>query len=74
MKKNPVLSAEAKAWIESVEQKFNLEPHDRMLLVQAAQVHDEIAEAKALIAKEGLTIKTDRGGKKANPAADRHRS
>lgn len=67
MTRTPVLSAEARAWFESVERKFDLEGHERMLLVQAAQAWDEIAEAKTVIAKEGLTIRTDRGGKKSNP-------
>jgi phage terminase small subunit len=68
MKKSPTLSAEALAWVHYYERKFNLEPHDRMLLRQAAKLHDEITELEAIIAKEGHTVRTDRGGSKANPA------
>ena len=62
------LSDEAQNWVDYCGCKFLLEPHEQMLLLQAAQVHDEIAQAKALVVKEGLTIKTDRGSKKSNPA------
>ena len=63
------LSEEAANWLQYLDCRFDLEPHERMLATQAAQVWDEIAGAKAIIAKEGLTIKTDRGGRKSNPAA-----
>lgn len=62
------LSDEAANWLQFLEVRFDLEPHERMLATQAAQVWDEISEVKAVIAKEGFTTKTTRGGRKSNPA------
>ena len=62
------LSDEASTWLHYLDCRFELEPHERMLAKQAAETWDEIAAAKALVDKEGLMVRTDRGGWKSNPA------
>ena len=47
---------------------FELEEHHRKLLLLACEAFDRCAEAREILARDGLTIPTGDGGQKAHPA------
>ena len=62
------LRPEARELVETIEQEYVLEPHERILLHQAAVALSLSLEAAELIAAEGLTTRMARGGCKTHPA------
>lgn len=62
------LSAASAAFYKSVVTDYDLDEHHRILLVKACESLDRVEEARALIAKEGLTYRDRFGGLKSHPA------
>jgi phage terminase small subunit len=62
------LAAPTRAWWESVVGAWTLEPHHVRLLTLAAEAWDRGQQARALLAKEGLTTGTKGGGLRPHPA------
>ncbi len=61
------LRAETRNWVELVYEQYVLEAHHERLLMLAAETLDEVEAAREIVAREGLTVITDRGGRKAHP-------
>ena len=64
----PHLEPETRRWWSDVVSRWELEAHHRMLLTLAGEAWDRCAEARAIIAAEGLTVETRDGGQKLHPA------
>ena len=62
------LKADTRRWWEAVVDRWQLEEHHVRLLTLAAEAWDRCAQARALIAKDGLTVATRDGGAKLHPA------
>lgn len=62
------LRPETRRWWRSVTADFRLEQHHIRLLTLACEAFDRCAEAREILAKDGLTIATGDGGLKAHPA------
>jgi P27 family predicted phage terminase small subunit len=62
------LRADTRRWWETVIGTWRLEEHHVKLLTLAATSWDRVEQARALIAKEGLTVPTKDGGCRAHPA------
>ena len=62
------LKAATRRWFEAVAGDWDLEEHHLRLLQLAGEAWDRCQEARALIAKEGLTVQTRDGGAKLHPA------
>lgn len=61
------LSASTRRWWCSVVEQWELEPHHIMVLTAAAEAWDRLQQARTIIGKEGIAMKT-RDGSKAHPA------
>ncbi len=64
----PNLRREARELIETVEQEYVLDPHERTLLYQAGIALNLSLQAAEIVAAEGLTVKASNGGCKTHPA------
>jgi P27 family predicted phage terminase small subunit len=64
------LSEAMKSWWRTVTSEFLLESHHLRVLECACDCWDRMAEARALLRKEGLTSSTAAGGNKKHPAVD----
>ncbi|MEH2590286.1 P27 family phage terminase small subunit [Bradyrhizobium sp. AZCC 1721] len=62
------LSAASAAFYKSIISDYDLDEHHRVLLVKACESLDRVEEARALVAKDGLTYRDRFGGLKPNPA------
>jgi P27 family predicted phage terminase small subunit len=62
------LRQEARDLIENAEQEYVFDPHERVLLYQAATALSLALEAAETIAAEGMTVATAKGGLKTHPA------
>lgn len=62
------LAPETRAWFASVCSNYVLEEHHFRLLTLAGEAFDRCAQARQIIAADGLTIPTADGGLKAHPA------
>jgi phage terminase small subunit len=62
------LSEPTRRWWRDVVRSYALEPHHIHLLNQASGCLDRIAEAKTLLARDGLTIEGREGGLRPHPA------
>lgn len=62
------LKAPTRRWWEEVCAEWDLEPHHVRLLTLAGEAWDRCAQARELIAREGLTVPTREGGAKLHPA------
>jgi P27 family predicted phage terminase small subunit len=62
------LRAATRRWFDHVASSWMLEQHHLRLLVLACQAWDRCQQARACIAKEGLTTPTREGGHKLHPA------
>ena len=49
------LSPAAAAWVATIEADYRLEDHQRQVLLEAARAWDRAQQARALIARDGLT-------------------
>ena len=67
-KTEPALRKSTQAWIDFVEQKYVLEPHQGMLMILAARAFDRAHQAQEAILKGGITFKDRFGQVRANPA------
>ena len=63
------LSREARSWWRSIAALWDLEPHHRALLDQAATALDRAREAREVITREGAVMADRFGQAKAHPAA-----
>lgn len=61
------LPRETRAWWSSVVQDFELEPHHIRLLTLAAEAWDRCQQARAILAKHGLTYEDRFGQPTARP-------
>ncbi len=57
----------SREWVESVRSEYELEPHEDMVLIAAAECLDRREMAREAIAKDGLVLTTQRGTKRAHP-------
>ena len=64
------LSRESKAWWRQVVSDYDLERHHLKLLQAAAESWDRVAQARALIERDGIVIKDRFGQQKPHPAVD----
>ena len=64
------LSRESKSWWREVVSDYELERHHLKLLQSACESWDRVAEARALIAKDGVVVEDRFGQKKPHPACD----
>lgn len=62
------LSAEAKAWWREVVAAYELEPQHLRLLQLAAEAWDRAAQARRILAKEGVTFNDRFGKPRKHPA------
>lgn len=62
------LTHASRAWWSEVMGEYALESHHLRLLTLAAEAYDRAAQARELIDKEGLVVRTRDGGRKAHPA------
>jgi P27 family predicted phage terminase small subunit len=62
------LRAETRRWWAHVVNTWVLEEHHRRLLTAACEAWDRMQQARELIAREGLTTGTARGGARLHPA------
>jgi P27 family predicted phage terminase small subunit len=62
------LQPETRAWFDAVVETYTLEPHHVRLLQLAAEAWDRAQEARAAIAKDGITVYGREGGMKTHPA------
>ena len=62
------LTPETAAWWSDVVENYMLEGHHLRLLTLAAEAYDRCQQARAEIARDGLTVPTGDGGLKAHPA------
>jgi hypothetical protein len=60
---------ETEEWLASVRERYDVGPDGEMLLAQAAQTLDRIAECEAVIEEDGLMLPTRGGGSRVHPAA-----
>jgi len=64
----PHLAPETQRWWSDTVARWELEQHHVRLLTLACEAWDRCAEARAIIAAEGLTTETRDGGRKLHPA------
>jgi P27 family predicted phage terminase small subunit len=64
------LAPETQAWWIRVVSDYELGEHHLRLLEAVCDAWDRTCEARAVLAREGLTISTKDGGKRRHPAAD----
>jgi P27 family predicted phage terminase small subunit len=62
------LEPDTQRWWLDVVARWELEPHHVRLLTLAAESWDRCAQARGVIAAEGLTVTTREGGAKLHPA------
>jgi P27 family predicted phage terminase small subunit len=62
------LSPSAAKWWSSAVEAYELHEHHLRLLQLACEAWDRSQEARALLDEEGLTVRTETGGRKAHPA------
>ena len=62
------LKAATRRWFSEIAFTWTLETHHLKLLQAAAEAWDRYQQARALIAREGLTVTTRDGGQKLHPA------
>lgn len=58
---------EIKQWVETVRADYILERHHELLLEQAAACLDRAADARELIARDGVMLETNRGTLRSHP-------
>jgi P27 family predicted phage terminase small subunit len=61
------LRASTRRWWTHVVETWTLETHHVMVLTAAAEAWDRLQQARAIIAREGIAVKT-RDGQKVHPA------
>ena len=64
------LSRESKGWWRQVVSDYDLERHHLKLLQSACEAWDRVAEARALIERDGIVVEDRFGQPKAHPAVD----
>lgn len=64
------LSADTGAWWVQVHLDYQLEPHHTRLLTLACEAFDRAAQARDLVAAEGLVVATSDEGRKPHPAVN----
>jgi len=62
------LSPATARWWRSVQEGYELEPHHVRLLTLAGEAFDRCAQARELIAKDGLVVPGREGGLRPHPA------
>lgn len=64
------LRPETRRWWRSVVADYVLEEHHKRLLTLAAEAFDRCAEAREVLTRDGLTIRTGDDSLKAHPAVN----
>jgi P27 family predicted phage terminase small subunit len=62
------LSPEARLWWQQVVADYDMAPHHMGLLLRACEAWDRTNQARDEIARDGLTVPTADGSRKAHPA------
>jgi P27 family predicted phage terminase small subunit len=62
------LSQSTRNWWRTCVKSYELEDHHLRLLQAAAECWDRLQQARALVARDGLTVTDDRGNVRAHPA------
>jgi phage terminase small subunit len=63
----PAADSAGSTWLESMTAAYDFDPHERALLVSAAQTLDEIAAMEAALAESGPVVNGSTGQPRVNP-------
>src|SRR6187200_575069 len=64
------LTAEAKRWWTTVNESYDLAPHELLLLRAACESWDRMQEARQTVAREGSTFRDHNGNPRPHPAVN----